>query len=232
MNLTQMHERLRLELLRRIQRGTLSLSLLSRQTGLGASHLSNFLHGKRRLSLEAMDRILFAQQMTTLDLQPAQARVWSEPDPGGAVPVVSHATAMHEPLVRPGAVRRLLHLPDALLREARARCGPARKAWARFVAVQMALDDALPMQPLLMTDALVVLDRHYNSLAQYRPDRPNLYAVCHESRLVVRFADFQASRLVLRPHARDAPVQLVELCGEETPGDFIAGRVIAILNPL
>ena len=47
MNFTQMHERLRLELLRRIQRGTLSVSLLSRQTGFGQAHLSNFLNRKR-----------------------------------------------------------------------------------------------------------------------------------------------------------------------------------------
>ena len=55
-----MHERLRLELLRRIQRDTLSVSLLSRQTGFGQSHLSNFLRSRRQLSLEAIDRVLFA----------------------------------------------------------------------------------------------------------------------------------------------------------------------------
>ncbi len=52
MNFTQMHERLRVELLRRIERGTLSVSLLARQTGFGKSHLSNFLHSRRKLSLE------------------------------------------------------------------------------------------------------------------------------------------------------------------------------------
>ncbi len=57
MNFTQMHERLRLELLRRMQRGSLSVSLLARETGFGQPHLSNFLRGRRRLSLEAMDRI-------------------------------------------------------------------------------------------------------------------------------------------------------------------------------
>src|SRR6202034_3824452 len=61
MNRTQMHERLREELVRRIQRGTLSVSLLARQTGFGQSHLSNFLHCKRQLSLEAMDRVLASQ---------------------------------------------------------------------------------------------------------------------------------------------------------------------------
>ena len=78
MNFTQMHERLRLELLRRIQRGTLSVSLLARQTGFGQAHLSNFLHSRRQLSLEAMDRILAAQRLTVADLLPAvhQASLW------------------------------------------------------------------------------------------------------------------------------------------------------------
>src|ERR1700690_1978487 len=71
MNFTQLHEHLRLELLRRIQRGSLSVSLLARETGFGQSHLSNFLHKKRQLSLAAMDRILDAQHMAAGDLLPA-----------------------------------------------------------------------------------------------------------------------------------------------------------------
>jgi hypothetical protein len=70
MNFSQMHERLRLELLRRIQRGTLSVSLLARQTGFGQSHLSNFLHSRRQLSLEALDRVLVSQHITAGDLLP------------------------------------------------------------------------------------------------------------------------------------------------------------------
>ena len=74
MNFTQMHERLRLELLRRIQRGTVSVSLLGRQSGFGQAHLSNFLHGRRQLSLDAMDRILAAQHLTVADLLPSVHR--------------------------------------------------------------------------------------------------------------------------------------------------------------
>ena len=96
MNFSQMHERLRLELLRRIQRGTVSVSLLARQTGFGQAHLSNFLHSRRQLSLEAMDRVLAAQRLTVADLLPALPRggFWPEDESAGAVPVVSHATAL------------------------------------------------------------------------------------------------------------------------------------------
>ena len=231
MSLSQMHDRLRLELLRRIQRGSLSISLLSRQTGFGPSHLSNFLHSKRRLSLEAMDRILAAQQMSPDDLLTVHGtRAWRDIDLSGIVPLVSHATAMHEPVVRPPAVQRLLHFPEELMRSARSRCGPGRKAWLRFVAIRAEAADAAAMRPLIFPDALMALDRHYNTLTQYHPEWPNLYAVRHESHLVVRFADFQAGRLVLRPHNRGAPVELMEMMGEESPGDFIVGRIVAVLN--
>ncbi len=230
MNLTQMHERLRLELLRKIQRGTLSLSLLSRQTGLATSHLSNFLHGKRGLSFDAADRILAAQQITPADLLPAPRQL-REFERVGVVPLVSDDTAMQEPVVRPSAIRRILHIPEEILLNARARTGPARKAWLRFVAIHVGADDAAAMRPIILPDALLVIDRHYNSLLQYRPDRPNLYAVRHNARLIVRYADFQASHLVLRPSNSDAAVELIEMAGDEAPGDLIAGRVVAVLNP-
>src|ERR1019366_3718198 len=70
MNFSQMHEKLRLELLRRISRGTVSVSLLARQTGFGQSHLSNFLNSRRQLSMEAIDRLLAAQHLTAADLLP------------------------------------------------------------------------------------------------------------------------------------------------------------------
>jgi hypothetical protein len=231
MNFTQMQERIRLELQRRIQRGTLSLSLLSRQTGFRPSHLSNFVHSKRQLSLEGMDRVLAALHMGMDDLLPAQDhRPWRGGEDMGSVPLVSHATAMYEPIVRSSSVHRMLHLPEELLREARTRSGPARKKWMRFVAIRIGVEDAAAMHPVVSPDALVLLDRHYNSLTQYRAGRPNLYAVRHELRLVVRYAEFQASRLVLRPHNRDAPVELVEMAGEESPGDFLAGRVVLVMN--
>jgi hypothetical protein len=147
MNFTQMHERLRLELLRRMQRGTLSVSLLARQTGFGQSHLSNFLHCRRQLSLDALDRILAAQHMAAGDLLPAIYQRGPVPpdEDGSAVPVVSHASALFEPFIRPSAAQSLLHLPAGLLQSIRARVSNPRRAWQRFVAVRIGAADALPM---------------------------------------------------------------------------------------
>jgi hypothetical protein len=232
MNFTQMHERLRLELLRRIQRGTVSVSLLARQTGFGQSHLSNFLHSRRQLSLEAMDRILGAQHMAAGDLLPASYLVGSEPadEDSSLVPVVSHAAALFEPFIRPSAVQWMLQLPPGMLRTMRRRVSSPRRAWQRFVATRISSADALPMEPVLLPDAIALIDRHYNSLMPYRPNRPNVYAVRHGAQLSVRYADFQSNRLVLRPHNGAFPVELIEVEPGESPNDLIVGRVALILN--
>ncbi len=233
MNFSQMHERVRMELLRRIQRGTLSVSLLARQTGFGQAHLSNFLHRRRQLSLEALDRVLAAQHIDAGDLLPATYHARSAgPGDESIVPVVSHAAALFEPFIRPAAVQSMLHLPAAWLQSARARASNARRGWQRFVAISIAAADALPMEPLVLPEAIVLLDRHYNSLSPYRPNRANLYAVRNGSHITLRYADFLLNRLVLRPHNMAFPVELVEIAPGETPNDWIAGRIALILNEL
>jgi hypothetical protein len=232
MNFTQMHERLRMELLRRIQRGTVSVSLLARQTGFGQPHLSNFLRNRRQLSLEALDRVLAAQHLAAADLLPAlhQAVTPGLDDDSGTVPVVSHAAALFEPHIRPSATQGMLHLPAGMLQSIRARVPQSRRAWQRFVAVRVSAADALAMEPLVLPEAIALLDRHYTSLAPYRPNRTNLYAVRHGAHLTLRYVDYAANRLVLRPHNITFPVDLIEIEPGESPGDLIAGRVAQILN--
>ncbi len=234
MNITQMHERLRMEMARRIQRGTLSVSLLSRQTGFGQSHLSNFLNNRRQLSLQGMDRILNARHLVAGDLLPASSQ--AEPFEREAdlcrVPVVSHAAAAAEPFIRASAIQGMLHLPAAAVQSARAHASSARRAWQRFVAVRISQAEALPMDPVVQPDAIAVLDRHYNSLVPYRPHRPTLYAVRQRAHLAIRYLDFQAGRLVLRPHNLAFPVDLIEIEDDSSPGEIIIGRVLLILNEI
>jgi len=232
MNFSQMHERLRLELLRRIQRGTVSVSLLARQTGYGQPHLSNYLHGRRQLSLEALDRILAAQHMTAADLLPVSDRGRNNPveEEANSAPLVSHATALFEPYVRPAAVQSMLELPHGLLESLRARVSNHRRAWQRFVAVRVPGEDAPAMDPLILPEAIVLLDRHYNSLMPYRPNRPNLYAVRVGPRLLVRYVDYVTNRLVLRPNNLAFPVDLIEVEPGQPPSELLMGRVALILN--
>lgn len=231
MNFTQMNERLRLELLRRIQRGTLSVSLLARQTGFGQAHLSNFLRSRRQLSLDAIDRILAAQHMAAEELITMVRRAAKlDEEENSTVPIVSHAVALFEPIIRPDATQTMLRLPDGMLHAPRIRGTSARRPWQRFVATRIPAADALPMEPLILPDALVVIDRHYNSLSPYRAGRPNLYAVRQGAHLTLRYVYLLADRLVLRPHNIAFPVDLIEIDAGSSPGNLIVGRVALIIN--
>ena len=86
------------------------------------------------------------------------------------------------------------------------------------------------MEPLVLPEAIALIDRHYNSLLPYRPNRPNLYAVRHGAHLTLRYVDFVANRLVLRPHNIAFPVDLIEVDSDESPGELLAGRIALILN--
>jgi hypothetical protein len=234
MNFTQMHERLRLEVLRRVQRGTVSVSLLARQTGFGQPHLSNFLHRRRLLSLEAMDQVLQALHLTVADLLPADSQpglVFGNGE-DSSVPIVSHTTALFEPFVRIAAVQSILHLPDKLLHSIHAPETKTRQTWQRFVAIRIRTADAVAMEPLVMPEAIALIDRHYTSLKPYRPNRPNLYAVRNGAHLTLRFVEFIGEGLVLRPYNLACPLDLLEIDADGSPRDRIAGRVALVLNEL
>ena len=238
MNFTQLQERVRLELLRRIDRGTLSVSLLARQTGLAQGHVSNFLRTRRQLSLGTLDKIMAAQGLGVADL------LTSEREPlagvGSAegvsqIPLVSHATAGFEPYIRPSSVLRMLTLPAETVGGWRPRCTPARKQWERFVAVRVGGEEARAMEPVIRADAVVVLDRQFNSFKAYREGDggepvANVYGVRVGARLVLRYADFKANRLVLRPHGVGFPLEFVTVEAGESPNDLLVGRVVMVWN--
>src|SRR5579864_994767 len=105
MNFQHLHEQLRLELLRRIELGILNGTSLARQVGFKQGHVSNFLNRKRSLSMEGLDRVLAAQNLTVSELMPLDLSA-SAPVEAGAdvIPVLSLSAAMDEPVVRPASV--------------------------------------------------------------------------------------------------------------------------------
>jgi len=231
MNFSQMHERVRTEMLRRIQRGDLTVSLLSRQTGFGRSHVSNFLHSRGRLSIDALDRILDAQRLTAEDLIELSPRVLSRSAYRDvAVPVVSHTAALFEPEIRPSSIRMWLSLPPVSLHAPRPRPLPSRHDWRRFVAIRIDRDGAKSIDRFVHEGAIAVIDRHYNSLVVCHPPRPNLYAVRDGVRLVLRYIDRIENHLIARPMSIEFSANLIEVAANANPGEYIAGRVALILN--
>jgi hypothetical protein len=124
----------------------------------------------------------------------------------------------------------MLRLPKGVLESLHTRVSNPRRTWQRFVAVRIPTADTLAMDPLVLPEAIVLIDRHYNQLAPYRPNRPNVYAVRHGAHLTLRYVDFLLNRLVLRPHNSAFPVELVEVDPDESPGELLAGRIALIMN--
>jgi len=229
MNLDFLQENLRLEILRRIRRGLLTGAQLARSSGFRHAHISNFLHGKRTLSLQGFDRILAAGNLSILDLIPASNADLSAPNCSSpsvqSIPVVTQEAAIFQPRIAPASILDTILVPDSSLHLALARPAAGRSVWQRFVAFRADAEHAVPMHPLLQQDSIAIIDRHYNSLARYRPMLPTIYAVHTDDRLHVCFLNFEANRLILRPRNLASPVRLIELAPHEQPSDRIVGRI-------
>lgn len=235
MNFQELHELLRLELVRRIERGSLTGRRLASQAGFQQAHISNFLNGRRSLSLEGLDRVLAAQHLTVNQLLPvdlAAAAATPSSEPVETVPVVSPSAAMDEARVAEGSIIETVQVSASRLYDNRARSAGKRARWQRFVAVRADAQQSAAMEPLLPPGAIAVLDRHYNSLAPYRAQQPTLYAVRSGAVLLLRFVDFNEGRLILRPYSRDFPVQLLTPSAHESPADYLVGRVCMVFAEL
>jgi transcriptional regulator with XRE-family HTH domain len=235
MTFTQLQERFRLELLRRIERGTLSVSLLARLTGLGQGHVSNFLRGRRGSSLGTLDKMLHAQRLQTEDLMPARREslgglLSEQMGEEARIPLVSGSVAIFERYITTSSVQTMMPFPAEAVQGLLARCSQGRKQWERFVAVRLTAEEARGMEPVLMAESLVVLDRHYTSFHPYREGQANLYGARVGSQFVVRYAQFQAERVVLRAVAVQRKTEVVEVGAGETAHDVLVGRVVLVVN--
>jgi len=237
MNFQDLHELLRLELLRRIERGALTGSRLAQQAGFQQAHISNFLNRKRALSLEGLDRVLASQNLSIEHLLPLELAASAPPpapagEPIEVIPVVSPSAAMDDPRIDAASVIETIQVSASRLHDNRARSSSRHANWQRFLAIRADALQAAAMDPLLTPGAIAVLDRHYNSLASYRAHQPTLYAVRCGAALLLRFVDFDEGRLILRPYSRAFPIQLIPMASHESPADYLIGRVCLIFSEL
>ncbi|HEY0760277.1 MAG TPA: helix-turn-helix domain-containing protein [Acidisarcina sp.] len=238
MNFARLHEALRLEILRRIERGVLSGTLLARQTGFEQAHISNFLRGRRYLSMNAMDRVLTAQGLSVEDLFSPGRHVRSPTGLRGGsltentIPLVSQSSAIFESFIAPRDVIAEFTLLPGTLDSLRARSTAARRAWQRFVAVRITAVQARAMDDVLSAHAVVLIDRHYNSPLPYTAGVATLYAVARGNTISIRYVDFHESSITLRPASLSHPVQVVELLPGQTASDLLVGRACFRLSTL
>ncbi len=237
MNFQDLHECLRLELVRRINSGLLTGTLLARQAGFRQAHMSNFLNRKRSLSLEGLDRVLEAQNLSiesilpvTLSAMATSAELTAEDSE--TLPIVTSSAALEDARIVPSSVIETIRVSASRLYANRARTSPRRAHWQRFLAIRLDAQQAAPMEPVLSNGSIAILDRHYNSLAPYSSHQPTLYAIRIGKALAIRYIGFEEERLILRPCSPDYPVQLLSLDPGEIPSDRLLGRVCMLFSEL
>jgi len=236
MNFKDLHEFLRIETLRRVELGALTRTGLAKQAGFQQAHISNFLNRKRSLSLEGLDRVMAAQNLTLDQILPLELSASSSQaapeDSVDIIPVVSPSTAMEEAVVRPGSVIEMLHVAASRLQDYRSQPSAKHAHWQRFLAIRADSQQTAAMDPVITAGAIVVLDRHYCSLVPDRAHPRTLYAVRCCASLALRYVEFDDGRLILRPLSPNFPVQLIALGLHETPADYIVGRVCLVVSEL
>ena len=231
MKFQSLQKNLRKQLCARIEQGELTGVGLAEATGFRQAHISNFLNGKRGLSLEGMDRVLQVQRLSVLDLlDPEEINKRASILPPGDrefanVCVVDPEIAATQPLIMSMSVRELLKFRTAFLRRLRAEPQGDRNSWERFVVIRVDAHQGMSMYPRLLPGATVLLDRHYNFLKSYRRTESNMYAVRKNGTCTVKYVELADAHLVLRPHNQAYPVEVMPMDPGQSVSDYIVGRV-------
>ena len=233
MKFKSLQENLRKAILQRIDEGELTGLHLAEQTGFQQAHISNFLNRKRSLSLEGMDRVLNVQHLSILDLlDPAEINKRASVPPPSEdefenIFVVDGSVAANQPLVMSMNVREIQKFKRSFLRRLRPDMHGKRRDWERFVAIK-ADSDVMSMHPRLLPGAIVLIDRHYNSLQPYRRGELNMYVVQVNGACRIRYVELAGQNMVLRPHNQSYSVEVVPLAGGYGIADYLVGRVCHI----
>lgn len=230
-----LQDNLRKILWERIHEGSLTGLRLAQQTGFKQAHISNFLNKKRGLSLEGMDKVLTVQHLSVLDLldpQEVNKRASILPpsnDEFENVLLVDASTAATQPMIVSMNVKEILKFKKTFLKKLRAEAEGHREHWERFVVIKVDEDEGVSMYPRLMPGALLLLDRHYNSLKPYRKGEFNMYAVLKDNNCTVRYVEVAGNHLILRPHNQAYPIEVRPVVEKGTSAsDYLIGRVCHI----
>jgi SOS-response transcriptional repressor LexA len=234
MKISDLQDSLRAHIWARIHRGELTGSGLSRDAGFQQAHMSNFLNARRGLSPEAMDRLLEVLQVDVLDLadpEELRGRALQRPERASSfesVPLVSLHDAADSLQIPAKRVQDSLKFRKRFLNRLKPDTIGDRSSWLRFVMVRADADSVRAMSPRLAPGAVLLLDRHYNSLAGYRRGMQNLYAVRVGEECVIRYVAVASGRIILRPHNEQWPVELLEIAYGRGFPYYIVGRVCHI----
>ena len=230
MKFKTLQDNLRRTLWGRIAKGELTGLHLAEQAGFKQAHISNFLNRKRGLSLAGMDKVLSVTRLSVLDLLDPQeinrrASVpQSEDNQFESVGLVDGANAV-TPVILNMHLLGVHKFKKNFLHKLRAEVEGDREHWDRFLVIKADGREGMSMFPRLLPGALVLIDRHYNSLRPYRKHDSNMYAVHRNGNCTLKYVEVAGSNLILRPHNHAYPVEVMPLQSGSSPSEYIIGRV-------
>jgi transcriptional regulator with XRE-family HTH domain len=232
MKFKALQENLRKRLWKEMKNDGLTGMALARDTGVGQAHISNFMNGKRGLSLEAMDRVLAARHLSVLDLlDPAEINIQASiPNSSDTefqnIPLVDGCADAFTPRITRGMTREILKFPTGFLRSLRPACERARAQWERFLAMQVEPREGMSMFPRLLPGATILVDRHYNSLKPYRRGECNMFVVHKPNgNCTICYIETGGDSVILRPHNHVYPVEMLILPDRHPVSRYIVGRI-------
>jgi hypothetical protein len=135
------------------------------------------------------------------------------------------STAATRPLITADRVLDILKFKRSFLRKLKPEPEANRGSWHRFVLIKLDPRDAVAMSPRLAPGVMLLLDRHYNSFKPYRKGEFNMYAVLKNDTCVVRYVEHAENNLLLRPHSRTSPTELLKISPGRAPSDYLVGRI-------
>lgn len=225
-----LQETLRKVLLDRIDAGELTGMALAEKTGFRQAHISNFLNRKRGLSIEGMDRVLKVEELSILDLVPADeinARASIPPpaeDEYANLLLVGPEHAAR-PQVHASETLEVVKFKQSLLRRLRPAPAGDRHDWLRFVLLKPSRSCCEAMSPRIGAGCMVLIDRHHNEVPVFRRGDHPMYAVLDGNETVVRYIEVHDDVMTLQPEARRGPCKLLRAAPGKALHDLIVGRV-------
>jgi transcriptional regulator with XRE-family HTH domain len=231
MLIADLHERIRQHVLATIKSNQLTQKELGELIGMRQAHISNFVLGRRGLSIDGMDAILKVLGLDVQRLIAMSEQTTPFPKECSAtlesVPIIQHRAAMN-PAFAKDAILGEQGFTKILLRRLKAVPPEKRTAWVRFIAIRADAALAAPMHPRLSNGSVLLVDRHYCSLDGYQKDEPNLYLIRKGEALMVRWIEMQGTNLSLRPDSSEHPLDFISIDRKIPLTSCIVGRVVHI----
>jgi len=222
-------EGLRQHTMRLIESGDLTQTDLARKAGVRQAHISNFLRGRRGLSVSSVDALLKALGLSAVELlggTPAKAKT----DSGLlSIPVAARKNA-ETPVLPVSPASEVIKLKNSLLGNPRANMVGSRKRWDRFVAVKV--DNDSSMAPKIAPNSVVIIDRHYNALRPYRRGEQNIYLVRQDKGCVLCFVEVHGREMYCRSEDSTKPIQIIKSASGRGFEKYIVGRACHTFSEL